>query len=296
MPRIHAASLDNAKTLLQIDNAKLICDDFKIKYQKELAIHHGVDCDIQGMHRVLDELTMTKAGLELQTEDLQEEMMILKKNHEEEVAELRKQNGGTLSVEMDATPGKDLGKLLDNMRLQYEELTKKKRQELKDWFDKQTAELNAQMMVSTTEVTTSKSEITSMRPTAQNLEIELQSELSKKVALENVLTETEARYGIQLVQIQSLIKNLEAQLAQLRTDAQSQSKEHVLLMDVKTRLEMEIATYRRLLDGEDKRHEDLKLEEALKEQNKSRKIKTIIEEVVDGKIVSSQVREVEEKM
>ncbi|XP_030076749.1 keratin, type I cytoskeletal 20 [Microcaecilia unicolor] len=294
--KIHDIRLDNAKTLLQIDNAKLICDDFRIKYEKELAIHHGVECDIQGMHRVLDELTMTKADLELQIEGLQEELMYLKKNHEEEVVELRKQLGGNVNVELDAAPGKDLGKLLADMRLQYEELTKKKRQEVKDWFDKQTEELNAQVMVSTAETKTSKNEITSARHTAQELEIQLQSDISKKAALENTLSETEARYGMQLAQIQTIITSLEAQLARLRTDAQSQSKEHMLLMDVKIRLEMEIATYRRLLDGEDNRSEALELEDALKEQSKSRKIKTIIEEVVDGKIVSSQVREVEEKM
>nr|XP_033773872.1 keratin, type I cytoskeletal 19-like isoform X2 [Geotrypetes seraphini] len=251
--KIHDVSLDNARMLLHIDNAKLICDDFRIKYEKELAIHHGVDCDIQGMCQVLDEHTMTKVDLELQIEGLQEEVMDLKKNHEEEVAELHRQLGGTVNVELNAAPSNDLGKLLADMRLQYEELTKKKCQEVKDWFDKQIEELNAQVIVCTAETKISKNEITSGRHTAQDLKIQLQSELSKKVALENTLSETEARYGMQLAQIQAIITSLEAQLAQLRIDAQSQSKKRILLMDIKTRLEMEIATYRRLLDGEENR-------------------------------------------
>lgn len=72
----------------------------------------------------------------------------------------------------------------------------------------------------------------------------------QKGALEGTLADTEGRYGVQLNQLQSHINSLELELSQMRTDIERQGNEYKILLDIKTRLELEIAEYRRLLDGE----------------------------------------------
>lgn len=49
--------------------------------------------------------------------------------------------------------------------------------------------------------------------------------------------------------MQQLIGSLEEQLQQVRADAERQNADHQRLLGVKARLEMEIETYRRLLEG-----------------------------------------------
>ncbi|NWU71269.1 K1C42 protein, partial [Pterocles burchelli] len=81
----------------------------------------------------------------------------------------------------------------------------------------------------------------------QNLEIELQAQLSTKNSLENSLAETESRYGALLQQIQVQINSVEEELASIRCEMESQNQEYKMLLGIKTRLEQEIAQYRALL-------------------------------------------------
>ncbi|KAM9747007.1 keratin, type I cytoskeletal 14-like isoform 2-T2 [Dama dama] len=227
--KILAATVDNANVVLQIDNARLAADDFRTKYETELNLRLSVEADINGLRRVLDELTLARADLEMQIESLKEELAYLRKNHEE---------------------------VATNSEL----------------------------------VQSGKSEISELRRTLQNLEIELQSQLSMKASLENSLEETKGRYCMQLAQIQELIGSVEEQLAQLRCEMEQQNQEYKILLDVKTRLEQEIATYRRLLEGEDAHLSSSQFSsgsQSSRDVSSSRQVRTKVVDVHDGKVVST---------
>ena len=72
----------------------------------------------------------------------------------------------------------------------------------------------------------------------------------QKGAVEVRLAETKSRYANMIAGYQRQVEVLEEQLSHLRADLGKHRAMYAELLDIKTRLEMEIAEYRRLLDGE----------------------------------------------
>uniref|UniRef100_A0A287D3C0 Keratin, type I microfibrillar, 47.6 kDa-like n=1 Tax=Ictidomys tridecemlineatus TaxID=43179 RepID=A0A287D3C0_ICTTR len=115
--KILCSKSENSKLVMHIDNAKLAADDFRTKFDTERSLRQLVESDINGLRRILDELTLCRADLEAQVESLKEELLSLKQNHEQEVNTLRCQLGDRLNVEVDAAPTVDLNQVLNETRM-----------------------------------------------------------------------------------------------------------------------------------------------------------------------------------
>ncbi len=71
--------------------------------------------------------------------------------------------------------------------------------------------------------------------------------------MEEALNETKLRYGMQVEQFNGITLLRESELKRLRANIQSQTLEYQALFNIKMELEAEIATYRRLLDEEERK-------------------------------------------
>ncbi|KAM9314430.1 keratin 98 [Pholidichthys leucotaenia] len=274
--RIHIASMTNTKIILCIDNAKLATDDFKVRYDNELSMRMAVEADIAGLRKLLDDLNLARIDLESHCESLKDELAALKRNHKEDLAAVRTQMGGQVNVEVDAGPSIDLNQTISEIREHYEGLISKNCKDLELWYEGKRKALEKEMVSQTETLATSCTEIKDLKSTLQRLQIELQSQQSMKASLDGTLAETQACYAAQLANLQSMVTSLEAQLSQIHANIISTKQEYDMLLDLKTRLELEIVEYRRLLDGEDDSSKQV-----------ITKVITVVETVVDGKVVQS---------
>uniref|UniRef100_A0A8C2VV97 Keratin 39 n=1 Tax=Chinchilla lanigera TaxID=34839 RepID=A0A8C2VV97_CHILA len=249
--KILCTKAENSRLVSQIDNTKLTADDLRAKCEAEVSLRQLVEADANALRQILDALALGKADLEVRVQSLKEELLCLKTSHEEEVSSLQCQLGDRLNIEVTAAPSADLNQILHKMRCQYESIMETNRKDMEQWFNTQMEELNQQVVTSSQQQQSCQAELIELRRTVNALEMERQAQHRMRDSQERILEETEASYTALLSQIQSLIHNLEAQLAEIRSALERQNQDYEILLGTKSQLECEIATYRSLLEGWD---------------------------------------------
>ncbi|XP_061911535.1 keratin, type I cytoskeletal 18-like isoform X1 [Entelurus aequoreus] len=250
---------ENARVVLQIDNSRLAADDFKVKFDTELAIRQSVEADIAGLKKVIDDTNMSRMNIESEIEAVKEELAFLKRNHENEVMELRNQiSQSGVQVDVDAPKGQDLSQIMEDMRGNYEKIALKNAADLKRWHETQTEDVQAQVSQNTEALQGAQMERSDLTRQIQTLEIELASQQSLKASLEDTLRNTELRNNMEMEKYNTILLRLEEELGHLRANINQQTQEYEALLNLKMKLEAEIETYKSLLDGG-----DFKLQDAL---------------------------------
>uniref|UniRef100_A0A3P9H257 Keratin 99 n=1 Tax=Oryzias latipes TaxID=8090 RepID=A0A3P9H257_ORYLA len=269
----------NQSLTLQMDNHRLAAEDFRMKYETELSLRKAVDADIFRLRKVRDGLTLGISDLEIIVENLQEELVTLKKNH----SEVRVGQTSTVNVEVDAANSVDLTEVLEKVRVSYEAVLKKNKLELEAWYHCKMESLQKEIVSCTTEVKTFETELTELKRTYQSLEIKRES---VQLLREN-LEEANSFCSITLSQQQETIYSLEMQLQELKVSLQQMQVKYSMLLQLRMKLEAEIAEYRRLLEGEhqEKKRWDNKLTSP--KHHIEKRVRTIVEEIIDGQVVSS---------
>lgn len=284
--QVYDMIIENANIELQIDNAQLAAHDFKIKWDAELNIRQSVEMDICALRKQIDDNNIGRLHLESEIESLKEELIYIRKNHDEDVRALRAQVGSSsVQVEVDAVKGANLSKILADIRAEYEGLAQKNKEDADIWY-KNKMETHSIEIIQNNEATVAcKVELTELRRRAQSLEIELESLRSMNNSLENNLMDTEMRYQMEIENVNRQYAIHQQEMEKVHLEMQRRAREYEALLNAKMKLEAEIATYRRLLGGEEVTYH-------LKEEPKAPVVETITktieitQKLIDGKIVS----------
>ncbi|XP_077571244.1 keratin, type I cytoskeletal 18-like isoform X1 [Stigmatopora nigra] len=295
---VRKRTLENARIMLEIDNAKLAADDFRVKWEAEAVLCQSVERDCQALRRAKSDHDQIISSLRGDLDSLKEELYYLKKNHDEEKNSLKaRMANGQLNVEVDAAQGPDLGAVMAELRVQYEGITRKNKEEAEAWYLKKLDAVQSEVKESNEALRSAQGELSERRRFLQGLEVELDGLRKQTAVLEGNLVETTHKYSAEMENLQSALAQLEDELSQLRLDMQRNKSDYEQLLRIKQTLEMEIATYRKLLEGEEMVKEILPPPKKEPDVRTRKIVKVVTQTMINGKVVdeSSEVEQIEER-
>ncbi|KAM9858322.1 keratin, type 1, gene c5 [Aulostomus maculatus] len=295
---VRKRTLENARIMLEIDNAKLAADDFRVKWEAEATLCQSVERDCQALRRAKSDHDQIIATLRGDLDSLKEELYFLKKNHDEEMSTLKARLANEqVNVEVDAAQGPDLGAILAELRVQYESIARKNKEEAEAWYLRKLEAVQSEVKENNEALRCAQSEQSERRRFLQALEVELDSLRKQVGVLEGNLGDTGDKYSVEMDRLQATLSQLEDELSQLRLDMQRNKTDYEQLLRIKQNLEMEIATYRRLLEGEEMVKETPPPAKKDPDVRTRKIVKVVTQTMINGKVVdeSSEVEQIEER-
>ncbi|XP_025029463.1 keratin, type II cytoskeletal-like [Python bivittatus] len=231
-----------------------LVEEFKCKYEQEFKKRTEAENEFVLLKKDVDSISLSKSELEGKVHLLRGELQFRKCVYEEELAQLRSSVYDTnIFLQMDNSRGLDIDSIIKNVEAWYQSVAMGSKAEVNALYENRFQELQQQRGKYSQTLKINQQEITDLTRLIHKLQSEYDVIKKQVNAFQTSIYEVEQRGDCALKDARDKHIDLQTAVQKAKDDLARLLRDYHELLNTKLALDIEIATYKTLLEGEESR-------------------------------------------